>query len=153
QVRPGLAPISRFVYAITVGHIETHAGLAHPGIDHVRIRLRDGDGANRSRLEVAVGDVVPVGSSIIGLPYSSGAPPEVDDCRVDRISGHSHHSPPTRRTDAPPLDSVEELGIFVEYGLGHVGTSPTVSDRISYRLHSDTARRLFSHRVLDVATA
>src|SRR4030095_76444 len=88
----------------------------------------------------------------IGLPDPPGTRTEVEDGRVDRISSHRHHAPPTRRTNAPPLHSVEESGIFVEYGLRHIGTFPTVADHKSHR-HHGTARRLFSHRAFSLATA
>src|SRR5581483_6037511 len=72
KVRPGLAGIGGTVDAVAVGDVAADAGLSHAGIDDVRVRLGDGDGADGGGAHEAVGDVLPVGAAVGGLPHAAG---------------------------------------------------------------------------------
>ncbi len=118
QMRPGLAGVGRPVHAVAVADVQPDAGLAHPGVDHVRVRGGDLDGAYRGGLEEAVGDVLPVGPGVVGLPDPTGACPEVEDGRIDGVSGDRDDPSAARRPDAPPLERVKHI-----LGHGHRSTS------------------------------
>ena len=75
---PGLAAVSRFVDAIAVRHVAANGAFPHAHIEHLRVRRRHGNGANRSRVHIAVGDVVPIGAAIGGLPYSPGTGTKIE---------------------------------------------------------------------------
>ena len=50
------AAVDRFVDAVALDDVAAQLGLAHADIHDVRVRLGDGDGADRRRREEFVGD-------------------------------------------------------------------------------------------------
>jgi hypothetical protein len=55
-VRPRLAGVGRLVDAVARHDVAADARLAHADVDEVRVRLRDGDRADRRALDLTVGD-------------------------------------------------------------------------------------------------
>ena len=108
NVSPGPASIIRAIHAVAVRYVAADAGFAGAGIDDVRVGVRDGDCANRGRVEVAVGDVDPVRAAVGRLEHTAGAGAEVERAGVGRVSGHGHASPAAVRPNVAPLERPEE---------------------------------------------
>ena len=135
DVGPGLAAISRTVHPVAVGHVPADAGLPHAGVDDVGVGGRDGDGAHRGGVEVAVGNVLPVGAAVGGLPHSAGARSEVEDHGIDRVAGDRHHPAAPGRADAAPPHGAEQL-------LRNGGSRGLVLPRIAGRHHRTSGSKV-----------
>src|ERR1039458_9402980 len=73
---PCLAAIGRLVNSIAIRDIAAQAGLARTDIDHVWIRFRHGNRADR-RDHALVGNRLPAYAAIGGAPHASGNAAEV----------------------------------------------------------------------------
>ena len=109
DVGPGLAAVGGTVHPVPVGHVPADAGFPHAGIDDVGVGGRDGDGAHRGGVEVPIGDVLPVGAAVGGLPHPPGARSEVEDHGIDRVAGDRHHPAAPGRADAAPTHRAQQL--------------------------------------------
>ena len=117
QVFPGGARVVRAVYAVAVGEVDADAGLAHAGVYDVGVGLGDGDRSDRRGIEVAVGDVLPVCSAVGGLPYAAAYRAEVEDARVDGITGDGDDATGPVGPDAAPFERAFE-GFDGIWGIG-----------------------------------
>src|SRR5215831_2587224 len=106
DVRPCLARVGRFVDAVTGREIATQASLAHPDVDDVRIRLRDGHGADRAGVKVSVRHVVPRQAGILCLPDTAAGRAHVVDERLRGDAGDSGDTPAAEWTDVPPSQRI-----------------------------------------------
>ena len=104
EVRPGCAGVVGAVYAVAVGEVYADAGLAHARIHDVGVRLGDGDRADRGGVEEAVGYVLPVRAAVGGLPDAAADRTEVEDARVDGVTGDGDDAPGPVGPDAPPFE-------------------------------------------------
>src|SRR5207248_1417623 len=86
QMRPGLSRVGRAIHAVTVRDVAANAALAHPDVDHVRVRLRDADAADGRAFEKAVGRVLPVLPAVLRLPDAPAGRAEVEGVAVVRIT-------------------------------------------------------------------
>ena len=86
------------------------ARLTHADVHDVRIRLRDGDRADRSGSEKAVRDIRPDRASIVGLPDASAGRAHVVDKRLARDAGNRRHTASAIRADAAPAQRRAEVG-------------------------------------------
>src|SRR5215472_2980533 len=68
NVFPGFARVGRFINAVPVRDIPAYGRFSHTSIDHVRVGFRDGDGPDRTCLEVFIRDRLPAEAAIRGLP-------------------------------------------------------------------------------------
>ena len=107
-MRPGLPGVGGLVDAVPRHDVAADARLAHPDEDHVGIRFRYRDRADRGALDLAVGDRRPVLAGVDRLPEAAADRPEV--C----LSGPSLDATDRDRaataiwTDAAPAQSVED---------------------------------------------
>ena len=106
---PGRAAVGRPVDAVAVRDVDADARLAGAGVDDVGVGGGHGDRAHGGGPEEAVGDVLPVGAAVGRLPDAAGAGAEVEGLRVRRVPGDRHHAAAAVRTDAAPLDRVEQF--------------------------------------------
>ena len=94
----------RFVDAVTGRDISAKACFAHADVHDVGIRRRDGNRADRTGAEEAVGDVVPRDPGVLGLPDAAAGGAHVVH---ERLGGHacdSRHAAATVRPDAAPAE-------------------------------------------------
>ena len=109
HVGPGPAAVSGPVHPVPVGHVPADAGLPHAGVNHVGVGTGDGDGAHRGGVEVTVGNILPIGTAVGGLPYPAGARAEVKHEGIDGVAGYRHHPSAPGWTDAAPPHCAEQL--------------------------------------------
>ena len=108
---PRLAAVGRLVDAAAGGHVAAHAVGAGADVDHVRIRIGDGDRAHRSDRNLAVGDRRP-GRAAVGRPEQAAAgDAHVERLRLRRHAGDRRDASAARRTDEPILHPLEERRI------------------------------------------
>jgi hypothetical protein len=60
-------------------------------------------------VQVGIGDILPVGAGIGGLPDAAGAGTEVEYRGIDRITGHGDDAPAAIGTDTAPFEGAQEL--------------------------------------------
>ena len=110
DVRPGLAGVGRLVDPVARRQVAAQARLAHADVDDVRIRLRDGDRADRSGPEEAVRDVAPGHAGVVGLPDAAAGRAHVVDERLAGDAGDRRHAAAAIRADAAPAQRRAEVG-------------------------------------------
>ena len=71
----------------------------------------DRDRAHGGRPEVAVGDVLPVGAAVVGLPHAARAGAEVEGLGMRGVPGNSHHAAAAVRSDAAPVDRLRTVQV------------------------------------------
>src|SRR5260221_8211889 len=108
QMRPGLTAIGRPVDSIAVRDIAANRCLAHANIDHIGIRFGDSDSANRSSFEESIRDVLPVLTTVGGLPDTSTSGAEVEYLWVDWIDCCSYHPTTSKTTGCAPLKRAQD---------------------------------------------
>ena len=131
QVLPGISRVGGAVDTVAVGDVDANAGLAGPRVDHVGVGIGDGNGSHGGGIEEAVGDVLPVGAAVGGLPYPTGTGTEVKNVGVHGITGDGDYAPAPVRAYATPSEdvvdqAVECIGLSGGFGLYrfcHSGTS------------------------------
>src|SRR5262249_48220313 len=79
---------------------------AGPDVDDVRVRWRDGDGADRSR-RLIVEERYPVGTVVRRAPDAAIVEAGVEDVGMTRVSGERARAPRTRRPDVAPAPVLE----------------------------------------------
>ena len=84
--------------------------LAAAGVDDVRVRLGDGDGADRAA-EEAVGDVLPGAAAVGRLPDAAAGAAEVVGVAVAGQAGDGGHAAAAVGADLAPLHPLEQGGI------------------------------------------
>src|SRR5205823_9632277 len=99
EVAPGAPAVVRAVDAVARGDVAPDRRLAGPGVDHVRIGLGDGDGADGGDPEGAVRDVLPVGAAARRLPDAPGAGAVVERPNLGRMPGDCDDAPAAVRSD------------------------------------------------------
>ncbi len=87
-----------------MGDVAADGGLAGADIDHVGIRRRDGNGADRGGGEEAIGDVLPVGTAIGGLPDPSGTATKVEGGVLGWMTSDRHDPTTSMRPDQAPFE-------------------------------------------------
>ena len=110
DVLPGPAAVGRLVDAVAVRDVAADGLLSGADVDHVRIGLRDGDRADRARLEVLVGDDLPVGAAVGRLPDAAAGRAEVERVRIAPNAGDRRHAPAAEGPDQPELEALEAVG-------------------------------------------
>src|ERR1022692_4468422 len=83
EVRPRLSGIRGFVNPVAYRKVRTLQTFAAPDINNVRIRRRNGDGANGAG-RLIVEDRRPGAPVVIGLPYAAVHRANVEDIRLTR---------------------------------------------------------------------
>jgi hypothetical protein len=117
DVRPRLARVSRLVHAVALRDVAAQLALAHPDVDDVRVRWRDGDGADRGARELAVGDRGPGCAAVDRLPKSAAGRAEIIFVRARRAAGGRNRSAAPGGTDAAPVERAERLRRVVVFCL------------------------------------
>ena len=110
HVRPRLPRVRGFVHAVAVGTRAANAPFPRPHVNHVGVRRRHGNRANRAH-RLFVEQRCPVLSSVRRLPHAAAGPPEI---KRFRIAGHARHRQRTssaERPDEPPLHAAIERRI------------------------------------------
>src|SRR5690606_14656445 len=111
HVLPALSGIGGLVDAVAARDVAADRRLAHPDIDHVRVRRRDLQRADRGVLEVAVGDVVPARAGVVRFPDAAAGRAEVVDIPILSHPTHGDHAAASMRADQPVLHRLELLRI------------------------------------------
>ena len=99
KMRPGLPAVVGAVDTVAVTGVAAYAGLSHAGVDHVGVGLCGGDCSDGCGVEEAVGNVLPVGTAVGGLPNAAGAGAEVEDAGVRHVSGDGYDATAAVRAD------------------------------------------------------
>src|SRR5262249_36954180 len=103
DVRPALAAVGRLVHAVALRDVGAHVGFAGADVDHVRIRLRDRERADRAdRLRVE--DRLPRSSGVVRFPHSAVDAAEVEMLRLAWDSTDSEYAAAAKRADQPPVE-------------------------------------------------
>ena len=110
DVRPGGAPVGGLVDAVTVRRVAADGRLAHAGDDHVRVRLGDGDRADRGGLQELVGNRFPRAAAVGGLPQPAAGRAEVEDERLATNARDRGDTAAAERADVPELQARELIG-------------------------------------------
>src|ERR1700684_3782325 len=89
-------------------NIAANASLARAHVDDVRIKLRNGNAANR-RCSFLIEDRRPAHPAIGGLPHSAAGCAELICCRIAGNSAPLQGTPAAKRSDEPILHALEWL--------------------------------------------
>jgi hypothetical protein len=110
KVRPGAPGIGGLVDADPL--VDRAAGdhVARADVDHVRIRRRHLDGADRRHVLDRIEDRVPGLPRAGGLPDAGGGKTDVERARLADRARHSGHASCAERSHVAPLQSREQLG-------------------------------------------
>src|SRR5207302_2653581 len=108
QMRPGLPRVGRAIHAVTVRDVAADAALAHPDVDHVRVRLRDADAADGRAFEKAIGRVLPVLPAVLRLPDAPAGRAEVEGVAVVRITDDGRDAAAAVGSGVTPFEMIEE---------------------------------------------
>ena len=119
HVAPRLARVRRAIDAVAVGDVAADAALAHAGVEDVRVGRRHREGADRTRLHLAVGDRRPLDAGVRRLPDPAPGRPHVVDERLAGHAGHGRDAAAPEGTDRAPAEALEER--VGEGGLRRVG--------------------------------
>ena len=114
DVLPGLARVGGLVDAVADGDVPARTGRARSHVDHVRIRRRDGDGADGAHAEEAVGHVRPGVPGVEGLEHAAPGAAEVVDERLPRDAGDRGRSPAAGESDVAELQAGKERRIDLD---------------------------------------
>ncbi len=80
---PRRACVNRFINSVAADNVAANASFAGSDINDVRVRLRDGNRADRrGHVFCLVGQRLPVQSAVRGLPYAAGSGAEVIHIRL-----------------------------------------------------------------------
>ena len=108
QVGPGLPGVGGLVDAVARGQIRPLQSLAAPDVDDVRVRRREGDGADRPA-RLVVEDREP-GAPVVGrLPDAAVDDADVEDVGLARDAGGGFGAAPAKGPDVAPVHLVEKL--------------------------------------------
>ncbi len=107
DITPRAAGIGRLVQAIAVGDVEADRRLAGTGIDHVGVRGRDRNRAQRGAGHEAVRDALPEHAAVDGLPDAAGAGAKIEHHLVGGIARDRNDAAATRGADAAPFQRLE----------------------------------------------
>ena len=130
HILPCLAPIGRFVDAVAIGDITANCRFAGAGIDHIRIRFGDGDGAHCGAGQVTVGDIFPVDAAIGRLPNPAADGTEIEGHALGGVTGHGNHAATTWGTDAAPGQRLQKVLVDLCCGHGCFVSSILSVDRV-----------------------
>src|SRR4029453_4766646 len=100
--------VVRAVDTVTVAHVAADACFAGADVEHARVGVRDREGAHGGRLEVAVGNVPPVGAGVGGLPHAAGAGTKVEGALLGWVAGDGHAAATAMRADTSPFQCFEQ---------------------------------------------
>ena len=103
DVLPVPAAVGRAVHAVAVREILAEVGLARPDVDDVVIRRRDGDRTDGCYRGVVIGDVVPGGAGVDGLPDATVHRAHVEGARLHGIARHRDRAPAAKGAHEAPL--------------------------------------------------
>src|SRR5437867_2420937 len=110
DVVPGFAAIVGTIDAITEGDVAADASFATAHVDDIRIRIGDGNGANRGGgllLEERIPGVATVG----GFPNAAGDSAKIESVRLARHTGDGQRASATEGTDEAPFHAAIGLGV------------------------------------------
>ena len=120
---PRLAGVDRFINSVAADDVAADAGFARPDINDVRIRLRNGDRADRRRHAFRlVGQRLPVQSAIGGLPHAAGSSAHVIHVGLTHDARDRGNASAAKRADQPVLQAFPRTFVLalVLLGLGRL---------------------------------
>ncbi len=103
DMAPGLAAVRGLVGTVTPGNTVAQLRLARADIDDIRIAGSQRNGADRSHIDLAVGNRKPVLAVVLGHPYSARRMCMEKLVLVRRMHRNAAASHTDKRADAPPL--------------------------------------------------
>jgi hypothetical protein len=133
NVRPGLAGVDRLVDAIPLHDVPADAGLAHAGVDDVGVGLRDRQRADGAGAKLAVGDGIPGGPAVEGLPDTPTHRAEVVLEGPRRAAGDGDRTAAAIGADGTPLHAPELLRVHRVGSAGRVCAASEEAARRSGR--------------------
>ena len=107
EVRPRLAAVGGAVDAVALHDVAADAGLAHPDVDHVGVRLRHRHRADGARRELSVGDGLPRLAAVGRLPEPPADRAEVVLERPRGAARDGDGAAAAVRADGAPLHAAE----------------------------------------------
>ena len=107
DVRPGLAGVGRLVGPAALDDVAAKLGFAGADVDDVRVRLGDGDGADRRVVDLAVRHRLPGDAAVGRLPQAAAGRAHVGLVRPRRAAGDRNRPAAARRTEAAPAQRAE----------------------------------------------
>ena len=110
---PGLAGIGGFEKANAIRVLAANVGLAGAGEDDVRIRGRNGDGADGADGDAGgriVGDGHPGAAGVLCLPNASAHRAHVEGVGLRRVAADGVGAPAAHGAHIAPLESGEQAG-------------------------------------------
>src|SRR5258707_7054807 len=115
-MRPGLAGVGGFVYAVADGEIGPVQPFTAPDINNVRVRRRYGNGPNRPR-GLLVKNRCPGAAVVVGLPYSAVAHADIEDVGLAGHAGHCAGASTAEWTNAAPVQGLEKRRVSLSQRL------------------------------------
>src|SRR5260370_35942839 len=107
DMRPRLARVARFVDAVPGHDVAAYARLAHADEHDVRIRLRNGDGADRRALDLTVGHRRPCAGAVDRFPEPAADRAEIRLLRTSLDARHRNRSAAAPGSDAAPVEGLQ----------------------------------------------
>lgn len=132
--------VTRLPDAIAAADVAAPRAFAASGPDDIGIGRGDRDGANRAAKE-AVADTFPSGTTILGLPHAATCATKVVDVAIADHAGNRSDPAATKRTDQPPITSIQQLGRHRPCWISHLFTGRVLSKQRSSESSSDEQRR------------
>jgi hypothetical protein len=117
DVRPGLAGVCGFVYAVALGDVRTHVRLAAADVEDFRIGRRKRERADRADA-LAIEDRLPGTAGIAGLPHAAVDRTEIEMPRVPGDTGGGEHAAGAERPDRAPVQVLEQARVDVGRSAG-----------------------------------
>ena len=109
DVLPARPAVGRLVDAVAVRDVAADRLLARAHVEDVRVRFRYRDRADRARLEVLVGNDLPVRAAVRRLPDAAARRAEVIDQRLMAHAGHRRDASAAVRADASEFEAREPV--------------------------------------------
>ena len=111
DMRPCLAAVRRLVRAVALNDVAANVCLAGADVDHVRVRRRDRDRANRRGVDQSVGDRPPGHAAVGCLPQTAAGGAHVVLVGSRDAAGHGNRSTAASRSHAAPAERAERSSI------------------------------------------
>src|SRR5205823_5556406 len=106
DVRPRLPAVGRLVHAVALGDVGAHVGLAAADVNHLRIRRRHGQRADRAD-RLPVEDRLPRAAGVDRLPHPAVHAAEVEMLRLARHARDREDAAGAKRPDEAPAQLLE----------------------------------------------
>ena len=112
DVLPGLAGVDGFVHAVAELNRISHVGFARANVNHIRIRRRHTNGANRGRRR-RVENGIPCATCVHRLPNAATNRAEIKSLRLAHDATNRVDAARAKRANHPPMQAGIKVGIVL----------------------------------------